>query len=239
MNRLRILGFLLSVGIAPAFGMGEDQLYTGDAGTTAPGNVKFQLFYNTLFDAGIEVTGGSLTFGLRENVDARAGYGYLWNDQGPSTQIGPNIGVKWRFVGTGKMGTSFAASGLYANNTSVVTGERKDDIGALLIGEYVTREVVLLANLGRVWAGGPDSDLQYTAFAVAKPTTEQVLLALEYLQISPIGESRTARQRGQYVAGIVYTADERTKYSLQVGYLPGAIQDSHWAATLGYSRLLR
>jgi hypothetical protein len=238
MKRLGILAILLSASIVSAFGMGEDQLYTGDASTTAAGHVRFQFFYNTIFDAGIKVSGTSFTFGLRDNLDARVGYGYLWNDRGPSTQIGPSMGAKWRFVGTGKAGTSFAVSGLYASNESAATGEQKDDLGALLMGEYASKEIIILANLGRVWAGGSDSDLQYSAFAVAKPTSERVLLAAEYLQIRPIGAAISARGRSQYVAGIVYSADARTKYSLQIGYLPQPIQNSRWAATLGFSRRL-
>jgi len=65
-----------------------------------------------------------------------------------------------------------------------------------------------------------------------------VLLAAEYLQIRSIGVSLSARSRSQYVGGIVYSADERTKYSLQIGYLPQPIRNSRWAAPLGFSRVL-
>lgn len=238
MKRIGVVTLLLALAVPRAFGMGEDQLYTGDASTTAPGQVKFQLFYSAIFGGGIDVAGSSFTFGLRDNLDARAGYGYLWNDYGPSARIGPNLGVKWRFVGDGRTKTSFAVSGLYATNDSLVDGSRKDDYGALLIGEYVSKEIILLANLGRVWAGGRDSDLQYSAFAVAKLTSQRVLLAAEYLQIRSIGVSVSGRSRSQYVGGIVYSADERTKYSLQIGYLPQPIADSRWTATLGFSRRL-
>ena len=72
MKRIGVLVLLLALAVPRAFGMGEDQLYTGDASTTPPGRVKVRFFYNTIFDAGIKVSGTSLTFGLRDNVDARS-----------------------------------------------------------------------------------------------------------------------------------------------------------------------
>lgn len=227
-----LLGFMVC---GHALGLGQDQLYTGSATTVAPGEVQFQFFYNTIFTGGLRLTGTSFTFGATGNADVKLGYGFLWNDTGPNAQIGPTIGAKWRLVGNGRTNASVAVSGLYAINQGVGGENRKNDAGGLLILQYPTRYVVLLANYGRVWVGDNIPDLRYVAVALAKPMTPRTLVAAQYISVSQIGMGPPGRQLEQYVGAIVYQAKHRTGYSLQVGFAPNG-QRSHWNSTFGLSK---
>lgn len=218
--------------------LGEDLLYTGTAYTVPAGRTQLQLAYNTVFGAGVKVSGASLRFGATRNFDWKLGYGYLWNDRGPNAQIGPSASVKWRFLGDGKTKPSMAVSCLHATNRSAVDGSREQDSGAVLIGQLPTKHATLLANLGRVWVDGRGADLYYEAFAAGRFVSRTTLLAVEYVAIKPIGHQSAARKKGQYVLGAVYTPRERTSWSLQIGYLPQPIGGSHWTATLGFGAYL-
>jgi hypothetical protein len=222
---------------SPTLGLGQDQLYTGDAETVPPGDVQFQLFYNTAFSAGFKLSGTSFTFGATHNLDVKLSYGYLWNDRGPNVQIGPNVGTKWRFLGNGRTDTSASLSALYAINRRVGGQTQKNDIGGLLVLQHPTRLAILLLNLGRVWVGEDLPDLRYLAAAAARRAGPRVLLAAEYIEVGQLGSGPPSRSQKQYVLALVYQAKQRTSYSLQLGNSPTA-KLSHWNVTFGFSKFL-
>jgi hypothetical protein len=113
--------------------------------------------------------------------------------------------------------------------------DRKNDIGGLLIVEYPTPVVTFLGNLGRVWVGDDIPDLQYAAFALARRVSPRVLLAAQYLDVTPLGIGPPGRQLTAYIGAIVYQASGRVGYSLQIGWVPRA-QNAHLNATLGFSK---
>lgn len=226
---------LISLSCPSAFGLGQDQLYTGTASTVPPGKRQFQVYYNTNFGGGTRLSGTSLTFGATENADVRLAYGYLWNTFGPNVQLGPTVAAKWRFIGDGRRKPSVSVSGLYAINQDSDRMFRKNDAGGLLVVQYPTKPVVFLGNFGRVWVGDDIPDLRYAALALAKPLTPRVLVAAQYIDVSQIdGGGPPTRQLTQYVGAVVYQEREKLGYSLQLGYVPDARQ-SHWNVTVGYA----
>ena len=225
---------LVCCAICPAaLGLGQDQLYTGDASTVPPGQVQFQMYYTTTFSSSARLTASALTFGTTGNSDVRLTYGFLWNDRGPDAQVGPNVGLKWRFLGDGRRKPSMSVSGLWASNSVTPGRPHKDNIGALLIVEYPTPYVVFLGNFGRVWVGGNASDLRYTALALGRFVSKRLLTAIQYINIAPIGSPGGGVS--QDALGFVYFASNRVGYSLQIGYLPGS-RGPHWSTTMGFSR---
>ncbi len=217
-----------------AFGLGQDQLYTGDARTVAPGRVQYQLFFNTTYKAGTKLGGTSFTFGATRNADVRISYSYLWNYHGPDVRLGPSIGAKWRFVGNGTTNPSVSLSGLYAFRQALADKARANDVGALLIVQYPTRYCTLLANLGRAWVSGPNADARYVALAAGKMVTPRVLAAAQYINLSDLGGGPRNRKLSSYVGAVVYLPSRNLGYSLQVGYSP-AVRVSRWSTTLGFS----
>ena len=233
-----LAGVMLVMTCSRVLALGEDLLYTGTAYTVPAGQTQLQLAYNTVFGAGVKVSGASLRFGATRNFDWKLGYGYLWNDRGPNVQIGPSASVKWRFVGDGRTTPSVAISALHATNRSAVDGSREQDSGAVLIAQLPTKHATLLANLGRVWVDGRGSDIYYEAFAAGRFVSRTTLLAVEYVAITPVGRRRAVSGKSQWVLGAVYTPQERTSWSLQIGYLPQPIGGSHWTGTLGFGAYL-
>jgi hypothetical protein len=218
-----------------AFGLGQDQLYTGTAATVPPGLRQFQFYYSTTFSSSARLSGTSLAFGATSNSDVKFSYGFLWTNPGPNVQLGPTIGAKWRFMGDGLRKPSMSVSGLFAINSDIDGRARKNDAGGLLVVQYPTPSVTFLGNFGRVWVGDNIPDLRYTALALARPVTPRVLLAAEYVDVTPIGDGPPGRQLTQYIGAIVYHVKEQFGYSLQIGYGPRA-RNSHWNTTVGYSR---
>lgn len=229
MRRIIYLCIVLLSLACGAFGLGQDQLYTGTALTVPPGQVQFQLFGSTSFGKSSKVAGTSFTFGATRNFDAKIAYGYLWNYRGPNAELGPNVGVKWRFMGDGKLKPSMSLSLAYASNESGL-GDRRSDVGSLLIVQSPVGPLVFLGNFGHVWTGDNAPDVRYLALALAKIISPKVLTAAQYIQLDPIG---TGKSREAYVAAVVLKPTPKTGYSLQLGYLPE--QASHWNATLGGS----
>jgi hypothetical protein len=236
LNRVGLVVILDLAACACALALGEDQLYTGSAITTAPGHALFQLFYSSAPGAGARVAGSSVYTGLSGNADARVGYGYLWSQRGPDVQLGPSVGLKWRFAGDGRRRPSAAISCLYAANQTPGNPSKRSDVGGLLIVQYPVRPVVLLANLGRVWVGDDVPDLRYEAFAVAAPLSQRMLVAVEYIQVARLDTLRGG-DVGQYVLGAVYHPRPEIGYSLQLGRLIGGSRTG-WNTTVGVSVLM-
>jgi len=214
---------------------GTSQLYTGDAVTVAPGHAMFQSYYDASFGGPQRIAGSSLTFGATRKMDVRIGYGYLWSDIGPDVTLGPNIGMKWRFLGDGKRKPSMALSSLYSIDNKVGGKARKNDYGGLLILQYPTRPAIFLVNYGRVWIGESGSpDLRYFAFAAARYLNPDMLVALEYSDLERIGQSAKSGSGEQVAAGAVFSPGREWSYSAQLAYLPLG-RNIHWHMTLGVS----
>lgn len=199
-----------------------------------PGKVQFQLFQDTTPSRDYRVAGSHLTVGITDNLNLRAAYSYLWRTIGPDAEIGPNFGLKWRFMGNGKTTPSLAVSALYSVTDDVGGRPREADYGALLIGSYPSRNFTLLGNLGRVWVGEDIPDLYYLSFALVRNTSRYALVALEYSDLRPVENTSDQSVNSQYAAGIVYSPDRKWSYSLQVGYLPENPRFS-WRSTVGVS----
>lgn len=214
--------------------MAGNQLYTGDASTVPPGRTQFQLMQDTTPKRAYRLAATALTYGVTSNMDARAAYGHLWSDISPDAKIGPNFGVKWRFVGDGRREPSMAASALCSTTSAADGGQAKPDYGALLILSYPSRYVTFLGNLGRVWVGEQKPDLYYLSFAATHLASPHTLLALEYSDLRRIGHVPNRGVDTQYAAGIVYTASNQVSYSFQTGYLPNNPR-FRWRTTLGFS----
>ncbi|MHB9038107.1 MAG: hypothetical protein ACYC64_15730 [Armatimonadota bacterium] len=196
------------------------QLYTGDAWTVPPGVVQFQSYYDTTFGGAQRVAGGSLTVGATKRLDAKLGYGHLWNNVGPDVRLGPNIGVKWRVLGDGAKKPSLAFSSLYAINNGVGGKPHKNDYGGLVIVQYPTKPAIFLVNLGRVLVGDEQvSDLGYFAFAAARFVRSRTLVALEYAALRRVDETPQERSIEQIAAAIVYAPSQRLNYTLQLADL--------------------
>lgn len=213
-----------------------NQLYTGDPSTVPVGSLQFQLFQDSTPNRSYRFAGTSFTYGMSANVDVRAAYGRLWSNVGPDLKIGPNAGVKWRFVGDGWVKPSMAVSAL-ASTTNVAGGARaKTDYGALLLVSYPSRYATLLGNFGRVWIAEQRPDLYYLSFAAVRSVSRRALVALEYSDLRRIGHAVDQGVDTQYAVGIVYAPDKKLSYSLQSGYLPNNAR-THWRTTLGLSVL--
>lgn len=217
-----------------AVALGQDQLYTGTAVTTPPGKLQYQIYYNTTFSGGARLGGTSFTYGASRSADVRVGYSYLWNYRGPDVQLGPNLALKWRFMGNGSTNPSASVSCMYALNEGLANQTRRNDVGGLLILQYPTRWCTLLGNLGRVWVGGENPDARFVAFAAGRMVTRRVLVAGQYVELASLGGGPRSRDVTNYVLGVVYIPSERLSYGLQIGYVPQA-RFSHWNATLGFS----
>jgi hypothetical protein len=211
------------------------QLYTGDAITVPPGKVQLQSYYNSSFGGPTRVAGGSLTFGTTKSLDTKLSFGYLWNNVGQDVRLGPNIGVKWRFVGDGIHQPSVAVSPLYAINEGVGGRSHKNDFGSLLIVQYPVMPVIFLANLGHVWVGDDEaSDLRYISFAAGRIFSKHKLAALEYSQLTRIDFGRSAQQ---LTAAFAYAPKDTLSFTAQLGYLWPS-QNADYNLTLGVSLYL-
>lgn len=215
-----------------AFGLGEDQLYTGDARTVRPGGLQLQAAYRGAFGEGARVGGASLTVGATPSMDVKLSYGYLWSYSGTNYRIGPSIGAKWRFVGDGQTEPSVALSGLCASRQRSGDPPSKADFGALLIFQQPTPVGTVLVNVGRVFVGENVPDLRYLAAALARRVTPHVLVAAQYIDVDQFGQGVPGREFSMWVGAVVYHPNKSTGYSMQIGYTPEAVQ-AHWNATLG------
>lgn len=234
---MRLLAAIIICLIIPAAALASltSQLYTGDAITVPPGKVQLQSYFNSSFGGVQRVAGGNFTFGATESLDAKLGYGYLWNNVGPDVRLGPNLGVKWRFVGDGLRQPSVAVSSLYAINEGVGGRSHKNDFGSLLIVQYPLMPVILLANLGHVWVGDDEaSDLRYISFAAGRIFSKHKLAALEYSQLTRVDFGRSTQQ---LTAAFVYAPKESLSYTAQLGYLWPS-QNTNYNLTLGISLYL-
>ena len=214
-----------------------NDLYTGDATTVGAGKYQLKSYFDSSFGGAQRIAGGSLTYGPTQNVDARLGFGYLWNDIGQNVRLGPNIGVKWRFIGDGLRKPSVAISSLFAINEGVGGKSHKNDWGGLFIVQYPIKPVILLANLGHVLVGDDNaSDLRYVSFAAAHFLSKRSLTALEYSQLSRL-TGPASGYKSQIAAAYVYAPNQSINYSAQIGYLwPDS--DTKFHMTLGISLYL-
>jgi hypothetical protein len=215
-----------------ASALGNNQLYTGDPSTVAPGKTQFQLYTDTSRAAQTRVGGVAFRHGLTRNTELKLAYSYLWNAAGPNVQLGPNIGLKWRFIGDGRKKPSMAISGLYVINHDIAGRSRKNDTGATLIGSYPTRYAELLGNYGHVWVGEKAPDLRYLSLAAVRPVAKTTVVALEYSSVARIGAGGPRPLGRQWAAGLVYGSGSGWSYGLQVGYLLDNPR-SKWHTTLG------
>lgn len=215
-----------------AFGLGEDQLYTGSARTVLPGSFQLQAVYRGTFGEGSRSAGTSISTGITPKMDVKLSYGYLWSFSGPNFQIGPSIGAKWRLIGNGVTNTSVAISGLCASSSRAGDPPDKADYGALLIFQQPTPVAIILVNAGRVFVGDKVPDLSYFAAALARKVTPELLVAVQYINVGQIGMGVPGREFSMWVGAAVYRPNKSTGYSLQIGYVPGAIR-APWNATLG------
>ncbi len=222
---------LLVLAPVSAFALGSNQLYTGDAYTIPPGKTQALGFVDSTWPARTRRTGIQLRPGITGNVDAKIAYSYLWNFSGPNSQLGPNIGFKWRFAGNGLTNPSMAVSALYAVNTSIGERPHKNDIGAVLIGTYPARHGALLANFGHVWVGDNVPDLGFLSFAAVRRVAKQTLVALEYGSVRRLGGGGPHAAGDQVAAAVVYGDRLGWTYSAEIGYLPDA-EHVRWHATL-------
>lgn len=205
---------------AGAFALGNNQLYTGDPSTVAPGKTQFQLSTDTSRPKQTRLGGIAFRHGLTGSTELKIAYSYLWNFNGPDVQIGPNAGIKWRFLGDGRRKPSLAVSALYVINHSVGGRSRKNDYAATLIGSYPTRHAELLANYGRVWVGDERApDLRYLSLAVVRPVGKRTIGALEYSSFTRIGSGGPRPLGRQWAVGLVYAGKSNWSYAAQVGYL--------------------
>lgn len=214
------------------FALGNNQLYTGDPSTVAPGETQVQLFTDTSRPKQTRLGGVAFRHGLTSNTDLKFAYSYLWNLDGPNVQLGPNVGVKWRFAGDGRKKPSLAVSTLYVINQSVGGRPRKDDYAATLIGSYPTRHVEFLANFGRVWVGDNVPDLRFVSVAAVRPVAKRTITALEYSSLTRIGTGGGRPLGRQVAAGLVYMSGSGWSYGFQAGYLLDN-PNFKWHTTLG------
>jgi hypothetical protein len=217
-----------------AFGLGNNQLYTGDPSTVPPGKTQAQLYTDSTHPSSARLGGVQFRHGLTGNLDAKLAYSYLWNFDGPNVQLGPNVGVKWRFAGDGRRKPSLAISTLYVISQSVGGQPRKNDYAATLIGSYHTRHAELLANFGRVWVGDNVPDLRFTSFALVRPVSKRTIVALEYSSLTRIGAGGPSALGRQVAAGIVYGRPLGWSYGFQAAYLLDNTR-TKWHTTLGVS----
>lgn len=221
-----------------AFAGATSQLYTGDAVTVPPGQVMVQSYYDSTFGGPQRAAGGSLTFGATPRLDAKLGYGHLWNNIGPDVRLGPNFGMKWRFVGDGTRKLSVALSSLWAINSGIDNNSHKNDWGGLLIVQYPIKPSIFLANIGRVWIGDNDSpDLRYFALAAARFLSQRMPVAVEYSNLEQLSSSPRARSIEQIVGAVIYVPNQKLSYSAQLAYQPLS-HESHFHLTLGISAYL-
>jgi hypothetical protein len=214
--------------------LGSNQLYTGDPSTIPPGKTQLLAFTDTTHPARARLGGFALRPGLSSNADAKIAYSYLWNLSGPDAQIGPNVGLKWRFAGNGTSDPSLAVSVLYVINQNMGGRNHKNDHGATLIGLYPNRFAHVLANFGRVWVGDKVPDLQYVGLALARPVSRRALAAVEYSSVKRLGPGGAPALGHQVAVGLVYRADHSQTYSAEVGHLPDGNRVK-WHMTLGVS----
>lgn len=223
---------ILTALAAPVFGLGNNQLYTGDPSTVAPGKTQLQLYTDSSRPERTRLGGIALRRGLTGNADLRVAYSYLWNFSGPNVQLGPNLGLKWRFAGDGRKKPSLAISALCVFNQSVGGQSRKSDYAATLIGSYPTRHAELLANYGRVWVADNIADLRFVSLAAVRPVAKRTIVALEYSSLTRIGARGPAPLGRQVAAGVVYSGGSGWSYGFQAGYLLD-LPDVKWHTTVG------
>lgn len=229
-NALRVC--LLALIPVSAFAIGNNQLYTGDAFTIPPGKTQALIFTDTTRPARTRLGGIQLRPGVTGNVDAKIAYSYLWNYSGPNAQFGPNVGLKWRFAGSGLTNPSMAISALYAVNTRIGHKPQKNDVGATLIGTYPIGRGEALGNFGHVWTGNSVPDLRFVSFAFAQRIAKRTLVALEYSNVERLGSGKPPGPGRQIAAAIVCGERMGWSYSAEIGYLPDA-QHIRWHATFG------
>lgn len=214
-----------------AFALGSNLLYTGDASTVPPGQTQLLLLTDATHPSRTRIGGINLRPGITSNVDAKFAYSYLWNLAGPNAQLGPNLGVKWRFAGDGVKRPSLAISSLYLINQDIGGRSHKNDWAATLIASYPSRVGEILLNYGHVWVGDNIPDLRYIGAALVRPVSKHVVVALEYSSLQRVGQGPRALGN-QVSAGIVYIQRQAWSYGLQVGYLPEGA-NVQWHTTLG------
>lgn len=215
-----------------ALSLGSNLLYTGDALTVPPGKTQLLLFTDSTHPSQARIGGISLRPGLTSNVDVKVAYSYLWNLSGPNAQLGPNVGVKWRFAGDGRKEPSLAISSLYVINQDIGGRSHKSDWGATLIGSYPTRLAEALFNYGHVWVGDNVPDLRYLGAALVRPVSKHTLVAVEYSSLERVNPGGPPALGGQYAAGLVYVQPKSWSFGLQIAYLTDA-RNARWHTTLG------
>lgn len=214
----------------------SDLLYTGNAVTVTPGQTQLISYFDSSFGGPQRVAGGSLTHGIAKRSDVKLGYGYLWNNIGADVRLGPNFGLKWRFIGDAKLKPSVAVSSLVSINEGVGGKSHKNDYGSLVIVQYPTKPIIYLLNLGRVWIGDNNKpDMFYLGFAAARYLHPHTLIALEYNmfeRIHPI--NNIPKIDDQVAVGLVYSTSHNLNYGIQYGYLPHG-KNIHMHMTFGIS----
>jgi len=215
-----------------AFGLGSNQLYTGDAWTVPAGKTQALMFTDHTRPVRTRLGGFALRHGLSSNADAKLAYSYLWNASGPNAEFGPNVGLKYRIAGNGLTNPSLAASLQYAASPRTGGRSHKSDYGATLIGSYPTPFAEILANFGRAFIGDDVPDLRLVSFAVVRPVASHALVAAEYSSIQRLGPGGPPVPRHQIAAAVVYGSRLGWSYSVEVGYLPDG-ERVKWHTTLG------
>lgn len=218
-----------------ALGLGSNLLYTGDATTIPPGQTQLLLMTDGSHPSNNRLAGINLRPGVTSNVDLKFAYSYIWNLAGPDTQLGPNLGFKWRFAGDGHKKPSMAISGLYVINNDVAGRSHKNDWGATLIGSYPTRIAEVLFNFGHVWVGDNVPDLRYIGAALVRPVSNHMVVAAEYSSLERVNNSGPKPLGRQYTAGLVYIQPKSWSVGLQVGYLPKG-RNFQWHTSLGIAK---
>lgn len=226
--------FILICLPASAYALASNQLYTGDPSTVPPGKTQLQLYTDSTYPGRSRIGGVIFTRGITDNIDARFAYSYLWNFNGPNTQIGPNLGLKWRFLGDGYAKPSLAISTLAVLNQNIGGQSRKSDYASTLLASYPLKNVELLFNFGHVWIGDNFPDLRYLGLAAVGRISKYTLTALEYSSLERVDRGGPPVLGNQIAAGIVYGKPNRWIYSFQVGYLPEGVRVK-WHTTLGVS----
>lgn len=178
--------------------------------------------------------GAALRRGVTGNTDVKLAYSYLWNSNGPNAQLGPNVGVKWRFARDWLRKPSLAISALCVMNQKSNGRSHKSDYGATLIGSCSAGFAYVLVNYGHVWVGDNVPDLRYVGFALVRPVSKRMLAALEYADVERLGSGGPPVPKRQIAAGLVYGYGSRCIYSIEVGYLPDGVRIK-WHTTLGGS----
>jgi hypothetical protein len=230
---MRTAAFIFLLVCVPAYvlALGNNQLYTGTPATVPAGRTQLQLYADRTASGESRIGGIEFTRGVTSNVEVKLANSNVWNAQGPNVQIGPNVGIKWRFAGDGLAKPSLAVSALWVSQ-SVGGRSTKPDYASALIGSYPTRYCEFLANYGHEWIGDNIPDLQFVGLAAVRPTSKMALVALEYSSLTRTRGNGPPSIGRQVAAGLVYGKRLGWSYSLQAGYLFDTPR-TRWHTTLG------